>query len=169
MKPEAVQLEGERYIVNSPTDIDDPQAVTNFIQWPELPSDNLDTPKRSRTDSSVQTELSSDDFEQLLLPKDVVKPIPLRPTPLTSDLYLISELLQIERDVFGQRDPTNDVVELKPFGRLSIKFETAFHNPELVSRRYPVRISVLAPQYIQFQLDFSGQKVLDPVSFVWFV
>jgi hypothetical protein len=48
-------------------------------------------------------------------------------------------LLQIEQEILDLRDATNDDLELKPFGELNTKFETAFKNPELISRRYPVK------------------------------
>ncbi|KAI6170584.1 hypothetical protein M3Y97_01138100 [Aphelenchoides bicaudatus] len=157
MKPDAVQMERDKYSVNSPTDDSNgPQSVES-PQWSAIYNESFAIP-RGRTNSSAQTDLSSDNFKRPNVPATVLKPTPIKPTePIieftnTSDFHLIDELLQIERETLNKQDESEEVVELEAFGQLNVKFETAFNKPELCSRRYP--------------LDFSGQKILDPVSFV---
>ena len=167
MRPEAVQLERDKYGATSPINYANQSPESN-----RSPCGNESSAGRGRINSfaqvchfgvlsihKFQTDLSTNDFKKPQLPNDLIKPTPIKPTePLsvsatnTSDFHLIDELLQIECEILNLQDDTDEVVELKPFGQLNIKFETAFNQPELVSRRY--------------QLNFSGQQILDPVSFV---
>jgi nuclear factor 4 len=153
MKPEAVQLERDKYSENSPTSSVQSNDQT---QWTTLFGDSKDV-IGTRTSSSSQTDLSSNDFNKPYFPNNLFKPTPIRPVvPVTvkntTDFHLIDELLQIEAEVLNLGDGDEKIDELKPFGKLNVKFEMAFTHPELVSKRYT--------------LDFSGQKILDPVSFV---
>lgn len=139
MKQEAVQLERDRYSTNQNT--------------PSIVADNSIRP-RSFSNSAAQTNLTFKDFLANELTDEPVRPTPCRidanglvPLSQSADsmavleeIALIEELVQLEHQIWDLRDTTNILTELQPFGQLNVKFELAFLHPELVSRRYSVKL-----------------------------
>ncbi|KAI6219829.1 Nuclear hormone receptor family member nhr-4 [Aphelenchoides fujianensis] len=158
MKPEAVQLERDRY----------GGASTSAALPPQWANSMRDGTKNF-TDSSVQTSISAEDFKS----DEPIRPTPCRldsaqlaAFPISSldvEQAMLNELIQVEKEIWNLRDTETVICELKPFGELNVKFDVAFASPELVSRRYP--------------LDFSGKEMLNAIKFIdgwrrgftWFV
>ncbi|KAI6236147.1 Nuclear hormone receptor family member nhr-4 [Aphelenchoides besseyi] len=151
MRPEAVQLEHDRDRYGG---LSTPSTSSN--QWVDSMRDGLR--KRNFKDSSVQTNITMINNLQ----NEPVKPTPCRLNVASNSLVpasthdveqlLLDELISVENEIWSLRDTENIIKELKPFGQLNVKFDVAYSNPELVSRRYP--------------LDFSGTKILDAVHFI---
>ncbi|KAI6220624.1 Nuclear hormone receptor family member nhr-4 [Aphelenchoides fujianensis] len=133
MKPEAVQLERDRY-----------GGASTSAALPPQWANSMRDGTRSFTDSSVQTSISAEDFKS----DEPIRPTPCRldsaqlaAFPISSvdvEQAMLDELIRVEKEIWNLRDTETVICELKPFGELNVKFDVAFASPELVSRRYPL-------------------------------
>ncbi|KAI6220625.1 Nuclear hormone receptor family member nhr-4 [Aphelenchoides fujianensis] len=121
-----------------------PIGYTSFINGFQ-PSNG----QREFATSAAQTDLSSFHFEQSR-DADVKVNVNVLHSP---EMSFARELIQIEQEVWNLRDgPTEAGGEVIPLPHLNFKFEFAFSNPTLISRRYP--------------LQFTDTKILSASLFV---
>ncbi|KAI6219828.1 hypothetical protein M3Y99_01634900 [Aphelenchoides fujianensis] len=136
MNPETVQFERDQGATTN--------RFTSFINGFQ-PSNG----QREFATSAAQTDLSSFHFEQSR-DADFKVNVNVLHSP---EMSFARELIQIEQEVWNLRDvPTEAGAEVIPMPHLNFKFEYAFSNPALISRRYP--------------LQFTGTNVLSASLFV---
>ncbi|KAI6176149.1 Nuclear hormone receptor family member nhr-4 [Aphelenchoides bicaudatus] len=130
MNPEAVQLERSNQL---PAENQYNYSLKRMLQTSRAP--------KSFADVGVQTTLSTKHFQES------------EPSSSQQDSEEIRQLIATEHFAWNNRDKLEDIViEMKPSGKLQMKFEAAFFNPEYVSRRYP--------------LQFNGSQRLDHKLFI---